>query len=108
MVISTKNWLGPSSVLQKGTCADLPENGCSLFDYNERLWMTWQRLYNGQCSELHPDLTYSNAGVPAGLGLVISQRCPHTMADTSVEDRLEVLVEWNNTYTGIRPRNKDV
>jgi len=93
--LSYKRWLSPVTVLQKGTCADLPNTGCGIFEDSVK---THYDVFfpAGLCSTWSP---VTPPGYPADQGLWITQRCASQAAEPTVQDeqdQLELFAEWND------------
>lgn len=97
--VAYKQWYGPVTVLQEGSCQELPDSGCGIFE--DRLSTWWNKIDVGVCS-----INKLSLPITAGsqhLRLDVAQRCSSFVSDLdlqNVQDLLEISMEWNNTYTG--------
>lgn len=88
-----KKWLGPVSLLQEGSCQDLPDSGCGIFDDHLSPDVWFAMSVSGCAVNTLYSLTNSTGEVSLGM----MQRCASYLSDLSmqnVQDHMEILVEW--------------
>jgi len=88
-------WLGPASVLQEGSCQDLPDSGCGVLDdhLSPDVWFS-MTIAGCQVNSL-----FSINNGTEELSLAMMQRCASYLSDPSmqdVQDQMEISLEWRH------------
>lgn len=98
--VSHKEWVGPIILLQEGSCQDLPESGCGVFD-DHLSHFTWFATPVNGCSVHNLYVTNSTTKGTEPLSLGMMQRCASYTSDLNmqdVQDQLEISVEWRHDH----------